>query len=154
MKVRTMQTPVIVRPVKPGDYDQWLPLWTGYNTFYERVAPPAVTASTWGRFFDHYEPVHCFVAEADGRLLGLVHYIFHRNTSMIGPACYLQDLFTSRDSRGRGVGRSLIKAVYDAAKKAGSTRVYWLTHETNDTAMLLYDRIAEKPGFVQYRKNL
>jgi len=129
-------------------------LWTGYNTFYERVASPEVTASTWGRFFDAYEPVHCFVAEADGRLLGLVHYIFHRNTSMIEPVCYLQDLFTSRDCRGQGVGRKLIEAVYAAAAKAGSTRVYWLTHETNYTAMLLYDRIAEKSGFLQYRKTL
>ena len=149
-----MPTSVTIRPVQTGDYDQWLPLWTGYNTFYERVASPDVTAVTWGRFFDHYEPVHCFVAEHDGRLLGLVHYIYHRNTWMIGPVCYLQDLFTSSDSRGRGVGRGLIEAVYDAARNAGSPRVYWLTHESNTTAMLLYDKVAEKSGFVQYRKNV
>ncbi len=147
-----MPHPIIIRPVERRDFDQWLPLWTGYNTFYERVASPEVTASTWGRFFDHYEPVHCFVADSDGRLAGLVHYIFHRNTSTIGPVCYLQDLFTSSDSRGQGVGRKLIEAVYAAAADASSPRVYWLTHETNQTAMLLYDRIAEKPGFLQYRK--
>ncbi len=143
---------VNVRPVERRDYGQWLPLWTGYNTFYKRVAPDDVTATTWGRFFDHYEPVHALVADAgDSGLVGLVHYIFHRNTGMIGPTTYLQDLFTKTDARGLGVGGSLIEGVYDAARSAGSPRVYWMTHETNNQAMLLYDKIAERSGFVQYR---
>jgi len=143
-----------VRPIRPADFDQWLPLWEGYNTFYENVAPEAVTRTTWARFFDAYEPVHALAAEADGRLVGLVHYVFHRSTWMLGPTCYLQDLFADPAVRGQGVGRALIEGVYAAAREAGSTRVYWLTHETNATAMQLYDRIAERSGFVQYRKAL
>jgi hypothetical protein len=42
--------------------------------------------------------------------------------------------------------------VYAQAGLAGSPRVYWLTHETNDTAMRLYDKVAERSGFVVYRK--
>lgn len=149
------QTPVI-RPVERRDYDQWLPLWDGYNEFYERVGPTAlpmaVTEMTWSRFFDAYEPVNALVAELDGRLLGLVHYIFHRTTTAIAPTCYLQDLFTTAEARGKGVGRALIEGVYDKARLAGTQRVYWLTHETNATAMLLYDRVAERSGFLQYRK--
>lgn len=149
------QTPVI-RPVESRDYDQWLPLWEGYNEFYERVGPTAlpmaVTEMTWSRFFDAYEPVNALVAELDGRLLGLVHYIFHRTTTAIAPTCYLQDLFTTAEARGKGVGRALIEGVYDKARLAGTQRVYWLTHETNATAMLLYDRVAERSGFLQYRK--
>ena len=53
---------------------------------------------------------------------------------------------------GRGVGRALIEAVYAAACAAGSPRVYWQTHETNAAAMRLYDQIAEKSGFLVYRK--
>jgi GNAT superfamily N-acetyltransferase len=83
-----------------------------------------------------------------------VHYIFHRNTAMIGPVCYLQDLFTAEKARGRGVGRALIEAVYTRAKEAGSPRVYWQTHETNLTAMKLYGKVADRSGFVVYRKSI
>jgi GNAT superfamily N-acetyltransferase len=107
---------------------------------------------TWARFFDHYEPVHALVAESGGELLGLTHYLFHRSTTAIEPTCYLQDLFTNAAVRGKGVGRALINGVYEQAKLAGSSRVYWLTHETNATAMQLYDKVAERPGFVIYRK--
>lgn len=147
-----------VRPATPADYDGWRPLWDGYNAFYERVGPTAVsedvTRLTWQRFFDAYEPMHALVAEADGRLIGMVHYIYHRNTTMVGPTCYLQDLFTAEAARGKGVGRALIEAVYAAARAAGSPRVYWQTHETNRTAQRLYDTIADKSGFIVYRKNV
>ncbi len=149
---------MIVRPVRREDYDAWRPLWDGYNAFYEREGPTAlpepVTAMTWARFFDAYEPMHALVAEDGGRLLGLTHYLFHRTTTAIEPNCYLQDLFTVADARGKGVGRALIEAVYARAGEAGCTRVYWLTHETNATARLLYDRIADNSGFIVYRKQL
>jgi GNAT superfamily N-acetyltransferase len=142
----------IVRPAAPGDFAQWSPLWEGYNSFYRRTIPAEVTEMTWSRFFDAYEPMHALVAEKEGRLVGLVHCLFHRNTAMIAPTCYLQDLFTDQAVRGEGVGRALIEAVYERAKAAGSPRVYWMTHETNLTAMKLYDQVAERSGFVQYRR--
>jgi GNAT superfamily N-acetyltransferase len=149
---------IAVRVARPEDYDAWLPLWEGYNLFYERVGPAAipieVTRLTWSRFFDAYEPMHCLVAEIDGRLVGFTHYIYHRNTTMRGPVCYLQDLFTAGELRGRGVGRALIEAVYNRAKAAGSPRVYWQTHDSNTTAQVLYDKLAEKSGFIVYRKSM
>jgi GNAT superfamily N-acetyltransferase len=149
-----MSGPLVIRPVALTDFAQWERLWEGYNTFYERTVDAEVTKMTWSRFFDAYEPVHALVAELDGQLPGLVHYIFHRNTTMIGPACYLQDLFTAESARGKGIGRALIESVYERAKEAGSTRVYWQTHETNLTAIKLYDHVAERSGFVVYRKQL
>lgn len=149
-----MSQRLTVRPVARTDLAQWEALWEGYNTFYERTVPPEVTGMTWSRFFDASEPVHALVAEKDGRLLGLVHYLFHRSTSLIGPTCYLQDLFTIQAARGQGVGRALIESVYDRARSAGSLRVYWQTHETNVTAMALYDKVAERSGFLVYRKKL
>jgi GNAT superfamily N-acetyltransferase len=107
---------------------------------------------TWSRFFDAYEPVHALVAESRGALIGLTHYLFHRSTTSIEPTCYLQDLFTGEAARGKGVGRALINGVYDQARRAGGGRVYWQTHETNQTAMQLYDKVAERSGFVVYRK--
>ncbi len=147
-----------IHPIARHDYEQWLPLWDGYNAFYERSGPtaldPEITRTTWQRFFDAYEPVHALVAESDGRLLGLVHYLFHRSTTAIQPNCYLQDLFTTAEARGKGVGRALIDGVYERARLAGSPRVYWLTHETNATARQLYDKVAENSGFLVYRKML
>jgi GNAT superfamily N-acetyltransferase len=149
-----MSQRLTVRPVAPTDLAQWEALWDGYNTFYERTVPPEITRVTWSRFFDANEPVHALVAEKDGRLLGLVHYLFHRSTTLIAPTCYLQDLFTTEGARGQGVGRALIESVYERARTAGSLRVYWQTHETNVTAMALYDKVAERSGFLVYRKRL
>jgi len=143
-----------VRPIAWTDREAWQPLWDGYNAFYGRSGPtaldPAITETTWARFFDEEEPVHALVAERDGKLVGIVHYLFHRSTTMIGLNCYLQDLFTDAEARGGGVGRALIEAVYERARAAGSTRVYWHTHETNKTAMRLYDQVATNGGFVVY----
>ena len=151
-----MPIPLTVRPIALEDYDQWLPLWDGYNTFYGRFGLTAlateITQATWARFFDPNEPVYALVAESEGKLLGLTHYIFHRTTVSVAPICYLQDLFTTEHARGKGVGRALINGVYEQSKLAGVPRVYWQTHETNLTAMKLYDKVAEKSGFVVYRK--
>ena len=151
-----MLNPLVVRSVLPIEFDAWLQLWDGYNAFYERSGPtalsPDITAMTWARFFDAYEPVHALVAESGGQLLGLTHYLFHRSTTAIAPLCYLQDLFTTEAARGKGVGRALINGVYEQARRAGSPRVYWQTHETNQTAQQLYNKVAEHSGFVVYRK--
>jgi len=150
-----MSANFIIRPVNINDYNQWLTLWNGYNTFYgrsgETALPEEITRTTWNRFFDPSEPIHALVADNNGELIGLTHYIFHRTTIAIAPTCYLQDLFTTEAARGKGVGRALINAVYDQAKLAGSPRVYWQTHETNLHAMKLYDKVADKSGFLVYR---
>lgn len=149
---------VVVRAVAAHDRAQWTPLWDAYNAFYGRQGTTAltqpVTDTTWQRFLDPAEPVHALVAERDGTLLGLAHYLFHRSTILIEPTCYLQDLYTVEAARGAGIGRALIAAVYAAARAAGASRVYWQTHETNATAMRLYDQVAERSGFVVYRKLL
>ena len=98
--------------------------------------------------------MHALVAERGDELLGIVHFLFHRSTILEAPTCYLQDLFTSQSSRGLGVGRALIEEVTRAARATGSARVYWLTHETNTQAMLLYDKVADKSGFIVYRKSV
>ena len=149
---------VSVRPARPTDFDAWLPLWLGYNAFYGREGPTApseaVTRTTWARFFDGYEPMEALVAEHRGALVGLVHIIFHRNTLMTGPTCYLQDLFADPSVRGQGVGRALIEAAYGRAREAGAARIYWHTQEGNAVARRLYDRIGTLSGFVVYRHDL
>jgi GNAT superfamily N-acetyltransferase len=153
-----MSDPIQIRAVTSNDFDEWLPLWDAYNAFYGRSGETAlrrdITDLTWRRFFDGYEPMHALVAERNDRLVGIVHFLYHRHTTMAGPICYLQDLYTLKTERGKGVGRALIEAVYARAKADGAERVYWQTHETNHTAMKLYDQVADKSGFVVYRKAL
>ena len=132
-----MTEAITIREPLPADRPQWDALWAGYNLFYERTGPAAVPAGVsdllWQRFFDPAEPVHGLVAVLDGELVGIVHYLFHRNTTMVGPVCYLQDLFTAPAARGRGAGRALIEAVYGRARDAGSPRVYWHTTRSPTT---------------------
>jgi GNAT superfamily N-acetyltransferase len=143
---------ITIRPLARADRAQWEPLWQAYLAFYETSVPAEVTELTFARFFDESEPMHALVAEREGEVVGIVHYLFHRSTWTEGPYCYLQDLFTREDARGGGVGRKLIEAVYDRAREQGASRVYWLTQESNATARALYDKLADRPGFIQYRK--
>ena len=141
-----------VRPVTDADRAAWEPLWQGYLTFYKQELPAEVTDITWIRFLDPVEPLHALVAEIDGKLVGLVHYVLHRSTWARDCYCYLEDLFVSAGVRGHGVGRALIGAVETAAHDAGASRLYWLTHETNTQAQELYDKLATRTGFIHYGK--
>ena len=147
-----------VRPIVRADYAGWRPLWEGYNRFYGRQGPSALpermSEATWERFLAREEPVHALVAEQSGRLIGLAHYLYHRSTTRLSNVCYLQDLFTAEAARGRGVGRQLILAVYDAARAAGSSRVYWQTQAPNAAGRALYDKVAQHQGFVVYSHEL
>ena len=143
-----------VRPVIPADQAAWLPLWQGYLRFYETELSEAVTQSSWQRFLDPGEPTHAALAWQDGKAVGLVHFIYHRSNWSIENACYLQDLFVDPQQRSTGLGRKLIEHVYARAKTDQCAKVHWLTHETNATGIRLYERIAERPGFIQFRKAL
>lgn len=143
-----------IRDIERRDRAEWEPLWAGYNAFYGRkgdtALPARVTEATWEKFFDSQSQVHALVAEDQGRIVGITHYLFHPSTNRAEGVCYLQDLFTEEAQRGRGVGRALILGVYERAKARGVKRVYWLTHESNKAGRLLYDKLARHGGFIQY----
>lgn len=141
-----------IRAVQADDYESWLRLWRGYQAFYKVDISATTTSVTWSRLLDESEPMWGALALDQTRAAGMVHFIQHRSCWTEGDYCYLQDLFVAADARGRGWGRKLIEHVFEAAKARGCSRVYWLTHETNTDAMQLYDRIADRSGFIQYRK--
>lgn len=149
-----MSSPVQVRHVQRDDFTNWQPLWDGYNAFYGRIGatalPKNITSTTWERFFNPIEPVFALVAVDGESLVGIVHYLFHRSTTRVEPVCYLQDLFTEPQHRGRGIGKALISSVYEQAKLAGASRVYWQTHASNEAGRALYDQVAEHRGFIVY----
>jgi GNAT superfamily N-acetyltransferase len=143
---------VTIRPIRADERADWEPLWKGYQAFYQVVIPDETTAVTWARLQDPAEPMFVLGAYVEDRLCGIAHYLYHRSCWTIGDYCYLQDLFVAEGARGRGLGRALIDAVEERARAAGASRVYWLTHETNARARELYDRLADRSGFIQYRK--
>lgn len=143
---------LVIRPLEPDERAAWEPLWQGYLTFYESQVTPETTEVLWQRLHDPNEPMFVLGAFIGGRLIGIVQYLFHRSCWTIGDYCYLQDLFVSPEARGTGAGRALIEAVERAARAHGASRVHWLTKEDNHTARALYDKLADRSGFIQYRK--
>ena len=153
-----MHDSILVRAIARDDYHDWRPLWDDYNAFYGRAGATAlseeITSATWDRFFAASEPVRALVAEFNGKVVGLAHYLFHRSTTRLRDVCYLQDLFTAEHLRGKGIGRRLILAVYGAAHEASCSRVYWQTHTTNAAGRALYNKVAEHKGFIVYAHEL
>ena len=147
--------PPMIRPLRPEDESEWRRLWTGYLAFYQTTVPEAVYASTFARLLgDDHQDFSALVAEGDGKLLGLTHYLFHRHAWKVENVCYLQDLYVDPATRGTGLGRSLIEAVYAHADAAGAPAVYWLTQDFNTQARQLYDRVAKVTPFIRYIRPL
>ncbi len=142
---------VTIECAEQKDYASWLPLWINYQTFYRTIISDEVTKLTWERFFTPSEPVYCAVAKYDGKIVGLVHYLFHRSTWAESNYCYLEDLFVSEDVRGQHIGKQLIEYVQQQAQKHHASRLYWHTHETNLRGQRLYDWVAKKSGMIEYR---
>ena len=140
-----------VRPLEATDKEFWLPLWRGYIEFYKANIPDSQYELTWERLLDPTYNSHGLIAEVDGEILGITHYSFQTSTWAPNNYCYLEDLFVSPDSRDKGVGRALIDAVFTIANEAGSSRLYWNTDSTNETARKLYDSYTKESGKVQYR---
>ena len=142
-----------IRALKPEDRENWGTLWHGYLEYYETKLPPEMYDIAFNRMLSGSEhEFHGLVAEKDGELIGLVHYLFHRHGWKVEPVVYLQDLYVNNAARGTGAGRALIEAVYTAADAAGSPTVYWLTQDFNKTARTLYDRVAHETPFIKYQR--
>jgi GNAT superfamily N-acetyltransferase len=145
---------VKIRALRTEDRDAWAEMWRDYLAFYETTVPEAIYATTFSRLIgDDPQDFSCFVAEQDRKLVGLTHFLFHRHAWKVEQVCYLQDLYARPETRGTGVGRALIQAVYDQADRKGAPSVYWLTQEFNHTARQLYDRIGTLTQFVKYNRS-
>ena len=142
---------ISVRPLKAEDKSRWLELWDGYLTFYETSLSNEQTELTWKRLMDSNYGVFGLIAEKDGAMVGITHFMFRPSTWAPKDYCYLEDLFVDPTVRGSGAGRALINRVIELAKEHGAGRVYWTTKESNAQARILYDSFIKVSEFVQYR---
>jgi len=149
-----MADKIAIRPVGENERQAWDPLWASYLAFYKSALTREISDLTWHRFHDPDEQIFALGGYIDGELMGIAHYLFHRSTWAPHRYCYLEDWFVAESARGRGLGRALIEAVYEKAQAANASRVYWLTHTDNAQARMLYDKVADNLGFIQYRKVL
>ena len=144
---------ITIRPIEKADRAVWETLWTGYLDHYETSVTPEVYETSFTRLLSNDDnEFHGLIAESDGKAVGLVHYLFHRHMWKIEKTVYLQDLYTTPDARGKGVGKQLIEAVYKAADDAGCPSVYWLTQDFNETARRLYDHVGQLTPFIRYNR--
>lgn len=150
----SVSSAVVIRPVGEADFNEWRRLWTEYLEFYETSVEDEVYDSTFARLLSDnpQEFTGLLAIDEGGKPVGLVHYLFHRHAWKIENVCYLQDLYTQADQRGKGTGSALINAVYDAADKAGAPSVYWMTQDFNHTARSLYDKIGKLTPFIRYAR--
>lgn len=143
---------VVIRAMSLEERATWEELWTGYLDFYDTKISQETKSVTWARLHDPSEPMHLLAASLAGRVVGIVHYLYHRSCWTVGDYCYLQDLFVAAEARGKGIGSELIRRVETIARASGASRIYWLTKEDNVSARALYDKLADRSGFIQYRK--
>ena len=147
-----MNPKVQIRPLRFDDRDQWYELWREYLRFYRQRLPEEITEASFRRLAGDDQQLHGLVAESEGRLAGFVNYLFHPSSWSLTQVCYLEDLFVDPPMRGGGIGRALIKAVYDAADAADATTVYWMTQEFNAAGRALYDTLARRTSFIRYER--
>ncbi len=143
-----------IRPVEPRDKTEWEILFNGYIDFYKTELSEELIQLAWARLLDPDFNSYGLVAEAENEVLGIAHYSFQPSTWALKNYCYLEDLFVSPGTRGLGLGRGLIDATIEIALKEGSSRIYWNTDGTNETARELYDTYTQESGKVQYRIQL
>ncbi|CAB4331573.1 unannotated protein [freshwater metagenome] len=130
-----------IRPISQNDKTIWLELFKEYIDFYKAELSNEQYELTWQRINSKYN-MHGLLAEKDGQIIGLAHYIFRPDTWEVADFCYLEDLYVDPKARGVGIGRALIKAVEQIAIEKGSKRLYWTTAEDNEVARKLYDKLA------------
>ncbi len=142
---------ITIRSIEPRDQPGWRELWGAYNRFYDHATPEHVTQCTWSRILAQESSIHAIVAvTTDGTIIGFANYIVHENTWSVDPVCCLEDLYVDADRRGSGVGRMLIDWLLAEMRARHWSRLYWLTHETNDRARALYDTYTPHSGFLRY----
>ena len=129
-----------IRPIRPEEVTQALPLFAGYQRFYE-VPDPSDQANL--AFFTRFcEPSDAglLLGAWDGDdLLGFANIYWTFSSTRATDIALMNDLFVAERARGKGFARALIDACADAAHARGLPALTWETAPDNTTAQRVYD---------------
>jgi GNAT superfamily N-acetyltransferase len=147
------KTPPTIRPIRAADRAAWDEMWAGYLTFYKSELTPEISDDTFARILSG-ALIGLVAVDETGRPLGFAHALLHAGTWSPKPLCYLEDLFTREEARGKGVGRALIEALAARGRAEGWLRLYWQTARDNATAQKLYDKLGARTDWLRYDLDL
>ncbi len=140
-----------IRPVRDGDFFNWLPLFADYGDFYGTPVPDEKALLVWSWLTAGTHGLSALVAQSDdGSLVGLAHYRSFVRPLAGQTGLYIDDLFVSEDQRGTGVATALITRVKEIASEKHAGVVRWVTAPDNEEAQVLYDKLAERTSWVTY----
>lgn len=147
----TVHEEPVIRHPEAADEPRWRELWLAYLDYYEAPEYDRRTDRLWEQLLDSQDPFRCRVAELDGQLVGIVHFVEQLDTWYDRPIIYLGDLFVDSKLRGKGIARRLIDEVVRIARENNNPQVYWHTNHDNEPARLLYDKMTGgTSGFIMY----
>ena len=141
---------VLVRPVTEADHAAWRELYRGYRDFYNVEHNDTIIDTVWSWLHDPQQLSRGLVALVDDVPLGLAHFRTFARPLAGSHGLYLDDLFTSPDARGHGLGSALLTRLSEIARDEGATVVRWITAESNETARSLYDKVSTRTPWVTY----
>ena len=141
---------VVVRAVTEEDRASWRKLYRGYRDFYKVPHSDEAIDTVWSWLHDSDHETRGLVALVDGVPLGLAHYRTFARPLSASHGLFLDDLFTSSEARGRGVGSALLARLAEIVRDENATVVRWITAGDNATARSLYDRVSMQTPWVTY----
>jgi ribosomal protein S18 acetylase RimI-like enzyme len=145
---------IAVRQIQVGDKSAWQELYFAYLKFYETSPSDVNSELLWDRLTNSEPQIQALVAEANGVVIGIVHFHYQLSTWSETSHCYLEDLYVAEGARGKGVAKALIQQVQELTIKQGCTELFWITKESNSIARKLYDQVANLSDFIRYEKKL
>ena len=137
------------RPLTPGDFEAWFPLWGQYLAQNKTRMRWTDRTALFRNLARRLDQAAAMVVECDGALVGFAHYHIHSARFAFENAYYLQDIFVLPDFQQKRAGTCLMQAVYREAHQNGAPAVYWKAAEMTcrgDAAA------APASSFLQFRK--
>ena len=129
-----------IRDAKASDMEQVRWLIQELATFEKEANAVEVTVEDLIRDGFGEKPLfHCFVAEADGALVGMA-LIYPRYSTWKGPVIHLEDLIVTEEMRGKGLGNDLLKEVVRYGARLGVKRISWEVLDWNEPAIKFYEK--------------
>lgn len=96
------------------------------------------------------------VGELDGRVVGFAYLTYEERNyiDLLENAVRLHDIYVEEEGRGSGIGKDLLNAVIDTAKKFGADKLVLSVAARNEYAREFFKRNGLRETMVEMTVNL